>query len=184
VHDQTAPSAWIQRWRHLVPAGAKVLDVAAGQGRHALLFASQGCTVTAVDRDASALAGIASRSNVVTQHADLEGAAWPFAPATFDAIVVTNYLFRPGFPDLLRTLRPGGVLLYETFMLGNERFGRPSNPEFLLRSGELLQEFCPPLQLVGFEQGMLGHPKQAMVQRLCAVASSDGNNAPVMLEIA
>ena len=190
MHVQSDASAWVQRWQTLVPTSAAVLDLACGRGRHTQLFAARGCTVTAVDRDADALSIVAQtatetgKGRVTTVQADLEGAPWPFAPASFDAIIVTNYLHRPQFAELVRTLRPGGVLIYETFMLGNERYGRPSNPEFLLRPGELLQMMCPPLHPIAFEQGLMTQPKPAMVQRLCAAAVASSVEAPSSFEIA
>ena len=100
--------------------------------------------------------------------ADLEdGGPWPLSGERFQGIVVTNYLHRPLFPVLADSLAPGGALLYETFMLGNERYGRPSNPEFLLRPGELLDAF-KDLRVIGFEQGYAARPKPAVLQRLCA----------------
>ena len=131
------PSPWIVQWAGLVAADATVLDVAAGGGRHTRFFADRGNKVTAIDRDISALA---AQPNVEIVQADLEdGSPWPLPGRTFGAVVVTNYLHRPLFPALLDALMPGGVLLYETFMEGNERFGRPSRPEFLLKDGELLE---------------------------------------------
>lgn len=169
AHDNLRPSPWVVRWSHLVPAGAAVLDLACGRGRHARHFAARGCRVTAVDRDVEALAALADVPGVATQCADLEGAAWPFARAAFDAVVVTNYLHRPLFPFTADALRAGGVLIYETFMAGNERFGKPSNPAFLLRPGELLEAFSGRLTVAGFEQGTVGQPPRAAVQRICAL---------------
>jgi SAM-dependent methyltransferase len=156
-------SAWVQRWAPLVKRGP-VLDVACGSGRHARLFAARGLEVVAVDREAQVFS-----EGVRFVRADLEdGSPWPFTGQLFAAIVVTNYLHRPLFPHLLAALDEGGVLIYETFMIGNEKFGRPSNPEFLLRPGELLEAFRG-LAVAGFEQGRVERPKEAMIQRLCAV---------------
>ena len=139
-----------------------MLDVACGAGRHALFFAERGFEVVAVDRDEQAIPG------VEFVKADLEGGApWPFAGRRFAAIVVTNYLHRPLFARLAESLEEGGVLLYETFMQGNERYGRPSNPDFLLKPGELLEAFRA-LDIVAFEQGVVERPKSAVIQRLCA----------------
>jgi len=161
--DGTVPSEWVLRWAPLVERGP-VLDVACGSGRHARLFAERGFEVVAVDREAQNLSG-----NIHFVRADLEGGnPWPFAGRRFAAIVVTNYLHRPLFPHLAAALEDGGVLIYETFMIGNERFGRPSNPEFLLRPGELLEAFAG-LHVAAFEQGRLERPKAAMIQRLCAL---------------
>ena len=163
------PSEWVVRFAHLVPPVAQVLDLACGSGRHARFFAGRGASVVAVDRDPQALAALATVAGVRILQADLEGASWPFQTAQFDAIVVTNYLHRPLFPDLVAALRPGGVLIYETFMLGNQAFGPPSNPQFLLAPDELLHAFVPPLALVAFEQGVIRRP--AAVQRLVAIAA-------------
>jgi SAM-dependent methyltransferase len=168
-HADLPPSPWVVRWAHLVQAGAAVLDLACGNGRHARFFAAAGCQVVGADRDAAALAGLDGVPGVVTRLVDLEGAPWPFAPESFDAVVVTNYLHRPQFADILACLKPRGVLIYETFMAGNERFGKPSNPDFLLQPGELIATFGRNLNVAGFEQGALGRPPRAMVQRLCAV---------------
>ena len=157
------PSEWVLRWAPLVERGP-VLDVACGGGRHARLFADRGLEVVAVDREQQALP-----ETIRFVKADLEdGSPWPFAGQRFAAVIVTNYLHRPLFPHLAAALDEGGVLIYETFMLGNERFGRPSNPEFLLRPGELLEAFAG-LHLAAFEQGRVERPKAAMIQRLCAL---------------
>jgi len=165
-----APSPWVERFAHLVPPGARVLDVAAGRGRQARLFASRGAHVLAVDRDAAALAASAHVAGVTTMVADLETGAWPLAGRTFDAIVVVHYLHRALFPQLLAALADDGVFLYETFAAGNESFGRPTNPDFLLQPGELLAAVAGRLTVVAFEQGLValadGH---AVVQRIAAV---------------
>jgi SAM-dependent methyltransferase len=168
-HEFQSPSAWIVRWAPLVRPGGDVLDLACGAGRHARHFAARGCRVLAVDRDQAALGALVDVTGVVTRAADLEGAPWPFAPASFDAIVVANYLHRLLFGPIVTALRPGGVLVYETFMAGNERFGKPSNPHFLLRPGELLELVQGRLEVVAFEQGEVAAPRPAVVQRLCAL---------------
>ncbi|MDH4094588.1 MAG: class I SAM-dependent methyltransferase [Betaproteobacteria bacterium] len=161
-HDElTAPSAWVERWAALVPPG-RVLDLACGGGRHSRFFLSRGYEVVGVDREPVSLPGVRF------VRADLEdGSPWPLAGERFDGIVVVNYLHRPLFARLIEALAPGGVLLYATFMAGNERFGKPSNPAFLLRPGELWQAFGG-LQVIAFEQGVAREPKPAMRQRLCA----------------
>lgn len=161
-------SAWVARWAHLVERGP-VLDVACGTGRHAIFFAERGFEVFAVDREAQTLPG-----KIHFVKADLEdGSPWPFPGKKFAAMVVTNYLHRPLFPVLAGSLEQGGVLIYETFMAGNERYGKPSNPNFLLRPGELLEAFAS-LTAVAFEQGIVERPKTAVVQRLCAVRGDAG----------
>lgn len=163
-----AASAWIGRFAHLVPAGARVLDIAAGEGRHARFFASRGANVLAVDRDAAALATLRGVAGVETRTLDLEAGGWPLASETFDAIVVVNYLHRPLLPSLIAALTDDGVLLYETFAAGNERLGRPSNPDFLLREGELLDVVRGRLVVVAFEQGRVESERPAVVQRIAA----------------
>jgi SAM-dependent methyltransferase len=162
-------SSWVRRFAPLVPAG-EVLDLACGSGRHARLLASLGHPVLALDRDPAALQATAGPGITVMQH-DLEapGAAWPFEAARFAGIVVTNYLHRPLMAHLMESLAPNGVLVYETFAAGNEAFGKPSNPCFLLRPGELLAYASQAgLRVIAYEDGCTGEPKPAMVQRLCA----------------
>ena len=164
------PSAWIARFAHLVPAGARVLDLASGSGRHARLFAQRGCRVLAADRDGMPLAALRDVPNVTTEVVDLEAGHWPFGGQRFDAIVVANYLHRPLFPHLVAALTTDGTLLYETFAAGNEVFGRPSNPDFLLQPSELLTAFADRLIVVAFEQGEArAAGRSAVVERLAAV---------------
>ena len=159
MHADLQPSNWVVRWASLVERGP-VLDVASGAGRHAKLFAARGLEVVAVDREPRVIPGV----EVVA--ADLEdGRPWPFAERRFGAVVVTNYLHRPLLPALGASLAENGVLIYETFMAGHERFGKPSNPNFLLRPGELLEAFGA-LTVVAFEQGTTG---KAVIQRICAI---------------
>ena len=144
-----------------------MLDVAAGGGRHARWLADRGHAVTAVDRDTDALRELAHpRITVVT--ADLENGAWPFAGRAFDTVVVVDYLWRPLLPSLFDALAPGGMLCYETFATGNERFGRPRNPDFLLRSGELLEFARGRLEVLEYAHGEHGEPPNAVRQRLLA----------------
>jgi SAM-dependent methyltransferase len=168
-HDLQAPSPWVVRWAALIRSGGEVLDLACGHGRHARYLAERGCRVTAVDRDPAALADLATVTSVHTVQADLEGGPWPFAGYAFDGVVVANYLHRPLFDALAASLAPGGVLIYETFMQGNERYGKPSNPDFLLRPGELADAWRGRLEVVAFEQGRVARPKPAVVQRICAL---------------
>jgi len=163
------PSAWVQQWAGRIPAGGRVLDLACGAGRHTRYLASLNHPVEGVDIDASALAELARISGVSVRTADLEQGPWPYGEAEFAGIVVTNYLYRPSFAKLLRVLAPGGVLIYETFALGNERFGRPSNPNFLLLPGELLEAVRGKLRVIAYEDVLVSQPKPAAVQRICAV---------------
>jgi SAM-dependent methyltransferase len=161
------------RWAGAIRAGGRVLDVACGAGRHLRYLGSLGYSVVGVDRDEGALAALAGLAEL--RAADIEGGPWPFSPEEFDGVVVTNYLHRPLFPHLVAALRPGGILIYETFARGNERYGRPSNPDFLLEPGELLRRI-EPLTVIGFEQGLVTSPKQALVQRVCAIRSESGSS--------
>lgn len=167
AHDIETPSPWVERWAVSIPAGGRVLDVACGRGRHLRHLASLGFAVVGVDRDDQALSALAGLQGVEVRVADIEGGPWPFAPGEFDGVVVTNYLHRPLFPHLVAALRPGGILIYETFARGNERYGRPSNPDFLLEPGELLRR-TEPLEVAAFEQGFISTPKRAVIQRICA----------------
>ena len=168
-HGMEPPSAWVQRWSHLVRPGGSVLDVACGHGRHMRWFAQRGHPVTGVDRSEEAIAAVASSGTALV--ADIENGPWPLQqdgqPRTFDAVVVTNYLWRALFPVLLASIAPGGALIYETFAAGNETVGKPSRPDFLLQPGELLQR-CAGLRVVAYEDGYLAAPER-FVQRIAAV---------------
>lgn len=147
-----------------------MLDLACGGGRHSRLLAGLGHPVLAVDRDVEALAGLQGVPGIETLPADLEGEAWPLAGRRFAGIVVANYLWRPRFDDQLLLLGPGGVLIYETFMLGNEAYGKPSSPQFLLRPGELRARIAAAgLRELAFEEGYTASPKPAVRQAICAV---------------
>jgi SAM-dependent methyltransferase len=166
-HGPAGPSAWVVAHAGLVPAGGTVLDLAAGGGRHARLFAARGHPVVAVDRDISALAGIAGVTAIA---ADLEdGSPWPLGARRFAGIVVTNYLHRPLFPALRAAVDTGGALIYETFARGTERYGKPSNPDFLLADNELLALALPGLAVVAYEHLYVETPRPALVQRIAAI---------------
>jgi SAM-dependent methyltransferase len=165
----TAVSAWVERFAPLIRPGGYVLDLACGSGRHARHLAGRGYRVEAVDRDAEALLALGGSAAITVRHADLEGGVWPYTDGTFDGIVVTNYLFRPLLPLIAASLAPGGMLIYETFAQGNESYGRPANPDFLLAPGELLAlARAAQLRVVAYEDGYSGTPKPAMVQRIAA----------------
>jgi SAM-dependent methyltransferase len=173
-HQALAPSAWVTRFAPLVRPGGAVLDLACGSGRHVRWLAAQGFAVTGVDRDEAAVAPLREVAEIVV--ADLEGAPWPLAGRRFDAVVVTNYLWRPLLPQLREALAEGGVLLYETFAHGQQLLGRPSRPEFLLQPGELLAA-CAGLRIVAFEDGFepaAGERGARCVQRIAAVAEPVG----------
>lgn len=167
------PSPWVLRFAALVPPRGTVLDVTCGGGRHTRHFVERGNAVTTIDRDVSGVGDLQGRAEIV--QADLEdGSPWPLQGRRFDAVLVTNYLWRPLFPQLLAWLAPDGVLIYETFAQGNQRYGRPRNPEHLLGPGELL-ELTRGLRVVAYEEGITAKP--AVVARLCAV----NGDAPVEL---
>ena len=169
VHERTEPSEWVVRYARAIPPAGRVLDVACGQGRHARFLRDLGHPVVALDRDAAALVSLEGETGIEAVQADIESGPWPFAPGNFDALVVTNYLHRPLFPDLIAALRPGGMLIYETFARGNERYGRPANPDFLLAPGELLEQLRGALWVLAYEHGIVNRPKPAVIQRVCAV---------------
>ena len=168
--ETAAISGWVRRWAPLLPGG-EVLDLACGSGRHARHLVGLGHTVIALDHDPEMLEKAAG-AGITTSLVDLEapGLAWPFAAGRFAGIVVTNYLHRPLFESMIASLAPDGVLLYETFAEGNEQFGKPSNPAFLLKEGELLAMALERgLRVVAYEDGRVEQPKAALVQRICAV---------------
>lgn len=171
-HGTEPPSPWVQRWSRLVTPRGTVLDVACGRGRHAYWFHGLNHPLVLVDRAQDAIESIAlPASSCEAVVADIEAGPWPFAGRQFDAVVVTNYLWRPLLPTLLASLASGGVLIYETFTQGNETVGKPSRPDFLLRPGELLQ-LCQGLRVVAFEDGFEDDPqgqRPRFVQRIAAV---------------
>ena len=164
-----APFPWVLRFAPLARPGAPVLDLACGRGRHTRLFLERGHPVTAVDIDVSGLADLHAHPRLEVVQADLEHAPWPLPGRRFGVVVVTNYLWRPLFPMILAAIDDGGLLLYETFGRGNEAHGPPTNPDFLLAPGELIERVHAELQIVAYEHGHLERPRPAIKQRLCAV---------------
>lgn len=169
------PSSWVQRWAGLIAPGGTVLDVACGSGRHLRWLAARGHRVTGIDRDAQVTALLEAVGRVVV--ADIEAGPWPLpAGERFDAVVVTNYLWRPLLPTLVDALAEGGVLIYETFAAGNETVGRPARPDFLLQPGELLQA-ARALRVVAYEDGFIDTPPR-FVQRIAAVRPGAETSVP------
>ncbi|MDP4300571.1 class I SAM-dependent methyltransferase [Leptothrix discophora] len=164
-----APSDWLMRHSRDLAAARRVLDLACGGGRHARWLAAQGHAVTALDRDAEALASL---QGIATEciEADIEAGPWPLAGRSFDLVVVTNYLWRPLFPAVVASVAPGGRLIWETFALGQEQHGRPSRPDFLLRPGELLTLAGPELRVGAYEDGLVvgspEHPEAGATRRV------------------
>ncbi len=169
AHSIHEPSPWIRRFSPLVPRSSSVLDIAAGHGRHTRLFHSLKYTVTAVDRNIAGLGDLEDVPEVRIVEHDLEaGLAWPFADHSFSGVVVTNYLYRPLLPVLVDAVTDRGILLYETFARGNEQFGRPRNPDFLLKPGELLEMVSGRFRVLAYEDLIVDDPQPRAIQRICA----------------
>lgn len=167
--NRESVSIWVQRHAARLTPQSNVLDVACGKGRHSRYLARLGHRITAIDIDLSDVIGLEGKDAIEFLEHDLESSAWPFTQRRFDGIVITNYLHRPLLPHLVSALAPGGVVIYDTFAAGNERFGRPRNPAFLLEPGELLYAFAGDLRIVAYDHGCVNEPRPAIRQRLCAV---------------
>ena len=173
-HPPTPPSEWVLRFLPLVASGGAVLDLACGRGRHSRLFLDRGHPVVALDIDLAGLGALARHPSIEALAADLEdGRPFPLAGRRFAAVVVTNYLHRPLFGALIEAVAPGGLLIYETFARGNERFGRPRNPDHLLKPGELLEAVRGRLRVVAYEDLIVEAPRPAALQRICARREGD-----------
>lgn len=176
AHQAGTASPWLKRFSHLLKAqNGKVLDLACGSGRNSFYLHASKISVLGLDKSDQSFPAL-NATGIETQLHDLEsgeaGFDWPFAGHSFAAIIVCNYLHRPLFPHLLSSLKPDGILIYETFAVGNENFGKPSNPAFLLRPGELLAQMQSnpqvEMSIIAYEYGYVEQPKPAMVQRVCA----------------
>ncbi len=174
-HGGQVPSAWVVRFAPMVPEGGPVLDLACGGGRHARHFLAAGHPVTAIDIDLGGVADLRGAGGIELVEADLEdGGPFPVAGRVFAGVVVTNYLHRPLLPELVEAVAPGGLLIYETFAVGNERFGKPSNPNYLLEPGELLAAVRGRLRVLAYEDLEVTAPRPAAVQRIAARNESAG----------
>lgn len=162
------PSPWVLDHAHLIPAGGQVLDLACGNGRHTRYLHKLGFRVVAADKDLSGVDDLATTDGIELLQADLELEKWPFAAGQFNGIVVTNYLHRPHFPHILESLAENALLIFETFARGNEKFGRPRNPAYLLEPNELLNAFGESLKVINFAQTEDRSPRPAVRQRICA----------------
>ena len=178
THGAQAPSSWITRFAHLARPQGQVLDIACGLGRHMRLFHAQNHQVTGIDQAQAAIDAVANLGHAV--QADIENKPWPLPGQQFDTVVVTNYLWRPLWPQILDSVKPGGLLLYETFAQGNEAFGKPSRPDFLLAPGELLK-VCKGWTIVAYEHGQLRQPER-VVQRIAAIKPGADSAHPVLLQ--
>jgi SAM-dependent methyltransferase len=184
MHGSENISPWVARWSHLVQPGGRVLDVACGAGRHTLHFLRQKCHVAGIDIAQNAIDLIVNQLNIEEQArcrlicADIETGPWPLPGEQFDAVIVTNYLWRALLPTLAQSLAAGGVLIYETFAQGNETVGKPSRPDFLLKNGELLT-FCAEhkLRVIAYEDGFSNQPER-FIQRVVAVREKSASNLP------
>ena len=164
------PSEWVRKYAKLISQGGAVLDLACGRGRHTRFLLERGIKVTALDYDISQLKDIPETENLKTIEHDLEGSSpWPFSSQTFDGIVVANYLYRPLFSKILESLAPKGVLIYQTFAVGNEKYGRPRNPDYLLSNDELLKVFGKHLHVVQYSHGFIKQPLPAIMQSICCI---------------
>lgn len=171
------PSEWVVRFAPLVAPGSAVLDIAAGAGRHTRFFLERGHRVVAVDVDPSGLLDLTGHPGLELVEADLESGPWPFGERTFGAVVVANYLHRPLLVHLVAAVDMNGVLIYETFARGNERFGSPRNPDHLLEPAELLDAVRGRLRVVAYEDTIVDTPRRAALQRICAVKGPGGSPA-------
>jgi SAM-dependent methyltransferase len=169
-HGNPVVSDWVKKYIALIPSNKLVLDLACGKGRNTRFLLDRGNSVVALDKDVSQLTNIPSKQNLRKYKFDLEaGVNFPFHKQEFSGVIVTNYLYRPLFENLINSLSDGGVLIYQTFMIGNEAYGRPKNPNFLLKRDELSDVFNKKLDVIAFEQGYIESPKPAVVQSICAI---------------
>ena len=167
------PSHWIMQQAKGWPNGAKLLDFAAGRGRHSCALSNTfpgRFNILAADNNRPALKALAAKCpSVKTLHTDLENMnIWPFEEDNFDVVLVTNYLFRPRLPALFRLVGKGGFLAYETFADGNAAYGRPKNPNFLLNEGELPASLTDDFLILDYFHGKIDQPRPAIIQRLAA----------------
>lgn len=181
THQSDNPLNWVTRFSHLFKTTGTVLDLACGGGRHANYLANMGNKVTGVDKDLSKFLKSEDAALYELIESDLEdGSPWSLHNRLFNGVVVTNYLHRPLFPKILDSIDDNGILIYETFSAGNEQYGRPSNPKFLLTPGELLSICAGRLRVIAYEEGIEKYPEQAVKQRICAIKSPQ-DDAPLII---
>lgn len=172
---KSPPSPWVVRFAPLITGD--VLDIACGSGRHTRYFLSRGHRLTAVDCDLSRMADLQDCAELQMHEIDLEagGGDGPLPGGPYGGVIVTNYLSRPLLPAIAAAVADDGVLVYETFAAGNATYGKPSNPDFLLQPGELLDAVRGQLQVVAYEHGVIDDPRPAVIQRICAVRRNAGD---------
>ena len=164
-----SPEEWVKKHIHLIPEKSTVADIACGKGRHTRLLLRRGFFVVAFDKDVSGLRDIPPTPNLRVVEVDLEADNECLKhPKEFSAIIVVNYLHRPLFDNLIHALKPGGILIYQTFMVGNERYGRPHNTDYLLKENELSTRLEAEFRIIEFDQGYIEYPKPAVIQKICA----------------
>lgn len=162
-------SEWVRRYYRQFPKNGFILDLAGGTGRHARFLSQKGFKILLVDNQISKAKDLQNVEGIKLVECDLEdGNSLPFPASTFQGIVVTNYLYRPIFPQLLCLLEVGGILIYETFAVGHEKYGRPTNPDYLLKSGELINLVSPQMRVIAYEEHSITRPTKAYVQSLVA----------------
>ena len=162
------PSPWFVKYAPLINKKGRVLDLACGNGRHAIWLAKQGYQVDVIDRDVDVVSNMVGMDNIKVSIIDIETGDWPQSDQRYDGLIVSRYLYRPLLHTFATMLNPRGVLIYETFMMGNECYGKPSNPDFLLLPNELLEIYSPLLNIISFEQVHEEMPRPAVMQRICA----------------
>ena len=163
------PNKWVECYSSLIPSGGSVLDLACGSGRHTGMLLNKGYQVTAVDIDTTLIKQNFSNKNLNIVKCDLESLSfWPFEKNSFLGIIVVNYLHRPLFSKIIESLREEGVLVYQTFADGHSRYGKPKNPDYLLKRGELKTVF-DSMKIISYQHGYLSYPSQSIIQRICCV---------------
>jgi SAM-dependent methyltransferase len=186
VHEPSpiaGPSPWLLSNVTLAPRGARTLDVACGRGRHALFLAGAGFPVRAVDRDAGHVAWLGALGRRLklpldAEVVDLEDGGADLGAEAWELVLVFNFLHRPLFPALVRALKPGGVLLYETYTRAQAERGRPTNPDHLLEPGEL-PRLVAPLEVVRQREGEVdGRALASVAARKAGSAVRRGRDDP------
>ena len=174
-HNASAPSDWVMAFVDRIRPGGRILDVACGHGRHMRMALDRGYHVTGLDRDLSGVADLTDWPQVELVQADLErGEPFPLKGRTFDGVIVTNYLWRPVLADIVACVADDGILIYQTFARGQEKFGRPTNKDFLLTRNELIAAVLPKMTVIAFEHGLIDSDPPRVIQRIVAGGADRG----------